>query len=59
MCGNVVELRFDTGPGYRVYAHARGNEFVLLLVGGDKSAQQSDIKKAKDLLKEWEAQDGC
>ena len=54
----VVELRFDTGPGYRVYAHPRGSELVLLLAGGDKSTQQADIKMAKDLLREWEAQDG-
>ena len=54
----VIELRVNTGPGYRVYGHVRGSEFILLLVGGDKSTQQADIKKAKDLLKEWEAQDG-
>ena len=52
----VVELRFDIGPGYRVYAHPKGNELVLLLIGGDKSSQQADIEKAKDLLTEWEAQ---
>ena len=54
--GKVVELRFDTGPGYRVYAHPKGSELILLLVGGDKSTQRVDIKKAQDLLKEWEAQ---
>lgn len=54
----VIELRFDFGPGYRVYAHRRGRELILLLAGGDKSTQQADIKKAKALLDEWEAQDG-
>ena len=54
----VIELRFDIGPGYRVYAHPKGNELVLLLIGGDKSSQQADIEKAKDLLKEWEVQNG-
>ena len=54
----VVELRFDSGPGYRMYAHPRGAELLLLLVGGNKSTQQADIKKAKDLLGEWEAQNG-
>ena len=54
----VIELRFDIGPGYRVYAHPRGSELVLLLVGGDKSSQQVDVSKAKDLLREWEAQNG-
>ena len=47
------------GPGYRVYAHLRGSELVLLLFGGDKSSQQADIKQAKNLLKEWEAQNDC
>lgn len=54
--GKVIELRFDTGPGYRVYAHRRGDEFILLLAGGDKSSQRDDIEKARDLLGEWEAQ---
>lgn len=54
----VVELRVNTGPGYRVYGHVRGTEFILLLIGRDKSTQQFDIKKAKALLKEWEAQNG-
>ena len=54
----VIELRVDTGPGYRIYGHVRGSEFILLLIGGDKSTQQADIAKAKDLLKKWEAQNG-
>ena len=54
----VVELRVDIGPGYRVYGHARGNSFLLLLIGSSKSTQQADIRKAKELLREWEAQDG-
>ena len=54
----VVELRVDVGPGYRIYGHVKGRQFILLLVGGDKSTQQADIKRAKELLREWEAQDG-
>ena len=53
-----TESRVDAGPGYRAYGHVKGNEFIPLLIGGDKSTQQEDIKKAKDLLKEWEAQHG-
>ena len=56
--GKVIELRFDFGPGYRVYAHHRGQELLLLLIGGDKSSQQADIRKAQELLELWEAQDG-
>lgn len=50
----VFELRVDYGPGYRVYFARRGNKVVLLLVGGDKSTQQSDITKAKRLNEEYE-----
>lgn len=54
----VIELRSDVGPGYRIYAHKKGDELILLLVGGNKSTQQADIAKAKELLKAWEAQYG-
>lgn len=57
--GKVIELRVDCGPGYRVYANLCGKEFLLLLLGGDKSTQQEDIRKARALLEEWEAQGGC
>lgn len=49
----ISELRIDYGPGYRVYLTQRGNQLVILLVGGDKSTQQADIAKAKALAKEW------
>jgi putative addiction module killer protein len=50
----VYELRVDYGPGYRVYYSQRGNEILLLLIGGEKSSQQKDIEKAKKLNKEYE-----
>ena len=42
----VSELRIDYGPGYRVYYTQRGRELVILLAGGDKRTQASDIKTA-------------
>ncbi|MEN9886221.1 MAG: hypothetical protein RL758_799 [Pseudomonadota bacterium] len=47
--GCVLELRFDFGPGYRVYYTQRGAELILLLAGGDKSTQSADIARAKEL----------
>jgi len=40
------------GPGYRVYFVQRGDTLVVLLAGGDKSTQGSDIKTALALAKE-------
>ena len=36
-----------------VYLMQEGNRMVLLLVGGNKSSQGRDIKKAKRLAKKW------
>lgn len=48
----VSEMRFNVGPGYRVYFAQRGNVMVLLLVGGSKRRQEHDIRHAIDMLKE-------
>lgn len=53
----VLELRLTYGPGYRVYYTQRGNRIVLLLCGGDKSTQPSDITKAHQLAAEWHAKE--
>ncbi|MEG3874449.1 MULTISPECIES: type II toxin-antitoxin system RelE/ParE family toxin [unclassified Microcoleus] len=43
----VYELRINYGPGYRVYFGQVEETIVLLLIGGDKSTQEQDIRKAK------------
>ena len=48
----VCELRIAYGGGYRVYFTKKGPVVVILLVGGDKSTQQSDISKAQALALE-------
>lgn len=48
----IGEMRIDYGPGYRVYFVQRGKVLVILLCGGDKSSQKSDIKKAIAMAKE-------
>jgi len=52
----VSELKIDYGPGYRVYFVQHRGHYVLLLVGGDKSTQARDIKKAKQLARHYAEQ---
>ncbi len=49
----VSELRIDWGPGYRVYYAMLGRTCVLLLCGGDKRRQASDIKRAIEYLEDF------
>ena len=48
----VSEMRIHVGAGYRVYFKQTGIEWVILLAGGNKSTQQSDIKAALKLAQE-------
>ncbi|GAA0281583.1 MULTISPECIES: type II toxin-antitoxin system RelE/ParE family toxin [Pseudomonas] len=45
----VFEMRIHYGPGYRVYFTRRDEVVYLLLIGGDKSTQSRDIKRAKQI----------
>lgn len=45
----VRELKINTGPGYRVYYAEHADRIVLILVGGDKSTQRTDIALAVSL----------
>ena len=50
----VSELRFDFGPGYRIYYARRGDVVLILLCGGDKDSQARDIERAKIMAREIE-----
>ncbi len=51
--GGLFELRIDAGPGYRVYCAMIGRTRVLLLCGGDKRKQSSDIQRARGYFKDY------
>lgn len=53
----ISEMRMGFGPGYRLYYtiwEYRG-QVLLLLLGGDKSTQTRDVRKAKAMLTEAKA----
>jgi len=47
----VSEMRIHFGPGYRVYFTRCGEVVYLLLLGGDKSTQKRDIKRAIEMAR--------
>jgi len=47
----ISEMRINYAKGYRVYFREKDNKIIVLLIGGDKSTQQKDIKKAKEIWK--------
>ena len=49
----VSELRVDVGTGYRVYYGKHGQALVILLCGGNKGSQQTDITHAKAYWADW------
>ena len=50
----VFELRVDRGPGYRIYFGRDGKTVVILLTGGEKRSQDTDINRAKEYWKNYE-----
>jgi putative addiction module killer protein len=51
--GGLCELRISWGPGYRIYYAMAGQSCVLLLCGGDKRKQSSDIERAREYLRDY------
>ena len=49
----VHEYKIDFGPGYRVYFAYDGKTLVILLAGGTKKRQQTDIDAAKDRWQDY------
>ena len=50
--GGLFEAKIRRGPGYRLYFVNKGKRIIVLLCGGDKSTQNRDIKKAREMAKE-------
>lgn len=49
----VMELRLVFGSGYRIYYGLDGDKLVVLLMGGDKSTQEKDIKNAHNYWSDY------
>jgi putative addiction module killer protein len=54
----LYELRINWGPGYRVYYAMVGRVCVLLLCGGDKRKQSSDVARALEYLRDYKERAG-
>jgi putative addiction module killer protein len=46
----LYELRLCFGSGYRIYFTEEMGKIIILLLGGDKTTQARDIKKAEKYL---------
>jgi putative addiction module killer protein len=45
----IRELRINYAKGYRIYFKEKDGKIIVLLIGGNKSTQQKDINKAKEI----------
>lgn len=51
---NLYEFRMTFGGGIRLYYTVDCGRIILLLAGGNKGTQKSDIKRAETILKDLE-----
>ena len=51
--GGISEYRINFGPGYRIYFGREGSTVILLLGGGTKRGQNSDIAAAQRLWNDY------
>lgn len=49
----VSERKIDWGPGYRIYFGRDGDALIILLAGGSKKTQPTDIASAHARWKEY------
>lgn len=50
----VWEMRIDFGEGYRIY-YGEDDDKLILLIGGTKTTQDSDIATAKEYWRDYNA----
>ena len=50
LLNGINELKINYAKGYRIYFKEEDGKIIILLIGGDKSTQQKDIKKAKEIF---------
>ena len=55
----VWELRVDVGAGYRVYYAIAGMTVVIILCGGDKGTQSSDIDRACEYWRRYQGEENA
>lgn len=56
--GGVYEYRVNYGPGYRIYFGKDGDRLVILLAGGTKKRQASDINQAIERWRDYKRRKG-
>ena len=49
----IREIRINFAKGYRIYFKEKDGKMIILLLGGDKSTQDKDIKKAKRIKEDY------